>query len=559
MRKPPILRIALAVLFSVSQAQAIDIRVASFNIRLGLEESGILGRDSVEEIIARINPDVIGLQEVYNSDRAGTPSFLDDLAGSLGFPHVFVPDGAIDPQSRVVILSKYPFLNSWSIGSPAGANEMTRAAAAVLVDLPGTDADPVIVNAHLKCCLEFDDPFRRAVEMIRINEFLVNQGFNSADNIFFLGDFNLIGNSSSYSSLPSGLPPSYQLGNDIGLPVNYSPIVESYFTNLDLSDPGFRQQNGTSTATHSSGSVLDHILVSNPVANRNPQTEIYNSSLDTSFPGLPKSASPLAANTSSDASDHFLIFGDFDIDGGEALTIEVSALSVSELSSPINLTVTLPEPPGAGETVTVSLTSSDTSELIPSPVTLVFIGGQTSADTTLLPRPDLIIDGPQSVNIQASASGFNNASATITVTDSDTNIYLLSKINSPWLQTFEGFTGEQTPAAWTASNDNWRGPDDGTLEIRGPRSYGSSSLGSLSGTNDSFAATFQNSTGSTIKSLFISYLAQQWRSFQSGSLDQWQASVIINGTRTEIPELQFTSDLSQNSGAIDPPLEQQLQ
>ena len=548
-----------AALLALGNGDAVEIRIATYNVRLGLGTGGDLERDSAEAVIARVDPDVIGLQEVYSADRSGNPSNLDDLAASLNYPHVFIPSSAIDTQSRVVILSKFPFLNSWSILSPAGENDMTRAASAVLIDLPGTDADPVIVNAHLKCCLEPDDSFRRAVEMHRINNFLIDEGFDSSDNIFFLGDFNLIGSSWTYDSLPAGLPVSYQLGTDVSFPVNYSPDPASYFTSLALTNPGFLQQNGSSSATHNSGSTLDYILISNPIAIRGTQTEIYKSSLDASFPGLSKSGTPLPASTSNDASDHYLVFGDFDIDGGENLSMSLSTNTATESSPPISLTITLPQPPGIGETVTVTITSSDSSEITPEATSLVFTSGQSSASTTLTTRPDLLLDGSQSVDIQASASGFNSVFETITVADSDTSIYELNEINSPWLQTFEGFQGEQTPAAWNITNNNWQGPDDGTMEMRGPRSYGGSSLGNFSGSENLFTATFQNLTGSTIKSLSVSYLAQQWRSFQNGSVDQWIVTFIDNGVRTEIPDLTFTSETNQASGALEPPLEKTLQ
>ena len=57
----------------------------------------------------------------------------------------------------------------------------------------------------------------------------------------------------------------------------------------------------------------------------------------------------------------------------------------------------------------------------------------------------------------------------------------------------------------------------------------------------------------------VSYLAQQWRSFQNGSLDQWIVTFIDNGVRTEIPDLTFTSETNQATGALEPPLEQTLQ
>ena len=101
----------LASLLALGSGEAVEVRVATYNVRLGLGTGGDLERDSAEAVIARVDPDVIGLQEIYSADRSGNPSSLDDLASTLNYPHVFTPSGAIDTQSRVVILSKFPFLN----------------------------------------------------------------------------------------------------------------------------------------------------------------------------------------------------------------------------------------------------------------------------------------------------------------------------------------------------------------------------------------------------------------------------------------------------------------
>jgi hypothetical protein len=76
------------------------------------------------------------------------------------------------------------------------------------------------------------------------------------------------------------------------------------------------QLNGStktwSTRT-SSSSVLDYIMASAPVRSRPFRTEIYNSVLDVEGAGLPKAGPIPVTNASSLASDHYLLFGDFDL------------------------------------------------------------------------------------------------------------------------------------------------------------------------------------------------------------------------------------------------------
>ena len=280
--------ILLTLWLGIPSVSAIEIRIATYNVLTGIGNTGANGREELEAVIARINPDVLALQEVTGNDLNGP---LNQLAQSMGYFFVFAPVTALDTGSRVVILSKFPFNrnSSKSIISPPGANDMTRAAAAVSINVPGTDNDPTIVTAHLKCCFDQDDPFRRAVEMLRIRKYLEEQGLDKDDNIFVLGDFNLLGNDIVFDSLPPGLPQSYRLGNDIQFDVKYFADPTNYFTSLDLVNPGFRQQDGVTTDTYrSSNTILDYILVSNTIARRAPATEVYNSALDASKSRPPK-------------------------------------------------------------------------------------------------------------------------------------------------------------------------------------------------------------------------------------------------------------------------------
>ena len=105
------LRAAIALLIlTAALAEAVEIRVATLNLELGLEGRGTAGHDAVRDVLARIDPDVVTLQEVRTGDLSGSPSFLDSLATALGYPHIFVPDSTpLDGGNRNLFLSKFPF------------------------------------------------------------------------------------------------------------------------------------------------------------------------------------------------------------------------------------------------------------------------------------------------------------------------------------------------------------------------------------------------------------------------------------------------------------------
>lgn len=541
--------ILLTLWLGIPSVSAIEIRIATYNVLTGIGNTGANGREELEAVIARINPDVLALQEVTGNDLNGP---LNQLAQSMGYSFVFAPVTALDTGSRVVILSKFPFNrnSSKSIISPPGANDMTRAAAAVSIDVPGTDNDPTIVTAHLKCCLDQDDPFRRAVEMLRIGKYLEEEGLDKDDNIFVLGDFNLLGNDIVFDSLPPGLPQSYRLGNDIEFDVKYFANPTNYFTRLDLANPGFRQQDGVTTDTYrGSNTILDYILVSNSIARRTPATEVYNSALDASNPGLPKEGNPLPRATSDRASDHYPVFGDFELDGGLRLDLTV-ARSILDENSPASLvTVTLAEP--ATSTVQVSLESNDPSEGRITHKILTIPANSTQATTTLQPRKDKINDGDQTIEITASAAGFIGSVASVKIRNTDPSFYSFSDSTTPISEDFEGFEGEQSLAAWSDGGLTWVGFDNGSSGLIGARSY-QDALGILTPSEAIFQTSFRNSSEQFIPALKIEFEAQHWRRFTNGSEDRLQISLLKDGKQIAIPELDFQPSTVGQNGQLSP-------
>ena len=534
----------------IPSVSAIEIRIATYNVLTGIGNTGANGREELEAVIARINPDVLALQEVTGNDLKGP---LNQLAERMDYRFVFAPVTALDTGSRVVILSKFPFSenSSKSIISPPGANDMTRAAAAVIVDVPGTENDPTIVTAHLKCCFDQDDPFRRAVEMLRIRKYLEEQGLDKDDNIFVLGDFNLLGNDIVFESLPPGLPQSYRLGNDIEYDVKYFADPTNYFTSLALVNPGFRQQDGVTTDTYrGSNTILDYILVSNSIARRTPATEVYNSALDTSNSGLSKEGNPLPRGTSDKASDHYPVFGDFELDEGLQLDLTI-AQSILDESSPASLvTVTLAEP--ATSPVQVSLESNDPSEATITQKILTIPANSKQATTSLQPRNDKVNDGDQTIEIIASAAGFIGSVASVKIRNNDSSFYSFLDPTTPIIEDFEGFEGNQSLAAWSDGGLAWIGSDDGSSVLIGARSY-QNALGILTPSEALFQTTFRNDSELPIPAIKIEFEAQHWRRFTNGSKDRLQMSLIKDGNQIAIPNLIFQPSTTGQNGKLFPP------
>jgi len=294
-------------------ARAVPLRVASFNVKDGFGLSGSASYDNAKAVIRRVNPDVIAILEARKDDEAN----FNQMATDLGYSHKIMSVlSNLDPYLTTGFFSRYPILWSAPVASgPGYAQEMTRNNLLIIVDVPGTDRDPVLVAAHYKCCstsASFNEGFRRAIEIRRTLEYL--QLFSGIyENMLVIGDFNLVGRDNvTYPSLPSGLSSSYRLGTDVSFPVTYRTDPDIYFSSLGMGKLDVLQVNGSS-ATHSGGR-LDYQVVSSALRNRFYEMETYNSALDGEGVGLPKSGPIPASTASSLASDHFLLFGDFELD-----------------------------------------------------------------------------------------------------------------------------------------------------------------------------------------------------------------------------------------------------
>ena len=334
-------------------AEAVEIRVATFNIGAHLQFPvggaayfdygiGLPGQpdyDRVWAVLARIDADVVAIQEIHTTDF--TTGSLAALATGLGYPYVFFAPATqtFDPSLHVAILSRFPFLSQQLITSPAGSKDMTRLMPVVKIDVPGTIRDLVVFSAHLKVGTSASDVFQRTIEMRRLTHDLNSGGLTSSDNFMILGDFNFnpTANDRNFTTIPtSGLPTTFSLGPDILLPLDYFSDPRAYFSTPAVTRIVPRQLNQSiitrpSTTTVGEGTSIDLLMVSAIIGSRPLRSEIYNSALDLSNgTGLTKAGLPLAASTSLEASDHLALFGDFELDPSVPYTFTYSGQTVSE-------------------------------------------------------------------------------------------------------------------------------------------------------------------------------------------------------------------------------------
>jgi endonuclease/exonuclease/phosphatase family metal-dependent hydrolase len=557
---------------------AVEVRVATFNVgaqftensqgifypEFGLGAAGTPDHESVKAVLARIDADVVALQEIDSADSAGSPNDVQLLAAALGYPHVYIaPNGGsgglvapFDSDLRVAVLSRHPFLSTTAVRSPAGARELTRLHAAVKVDVPGTTQDPWVLTGHMKPGGS-EDRFRRAVEMKRLADHLAVLGLTEQDNYILTGDFNLspLYGSTTYSSLPSGLPGTYDLGEDYPLPIRYSTDPLDYFSTPGVVRLDPRQLNGSAvTFSGGAGYTLDLMLVSPALAARQVDAEVYNSALDgPSAGGLPKAGSPPASGTSLAASDHYAVFADLELDDElPDLQLALSAATVREglPDGPLTATVTLPALRPA--TVSVVL-SSDDPGVIPAGPVVIPAGSLTGSTSVAVPR-DFIAGPTRSAGLGASATGYDPAAAVLQVLDAD-QPYAFTAVGQGIGENFDGFGGVGDPAPWSTTGGlAWTGMDDGSSTTPGLRAYGTAAeraLGVLSsGTAATAVTTFRNDSPQVLTALEVAVDIEQWRAATAGAQDRVEVEIFHAGQVHPLPGLSHVASTSLPAGPV---------
>jgi endonuclease/exonuclease/phosphatase family metal-dependent hydrolase len=441
------------------------LRVMSLNVRFGVGSPGSAEFNAVREVVERLSPDVLVMQEV-----AGANVFADwlSLVQQCGFPndaaHIALVGDAFAGQpfsngdlsgnldQNLVTVSRYPIRQRVQIGRGSGRSEITRYPILTVVDVPSLpDAqDPVIVNVHLKADTGDANNFRRALEALRTREALTAGGFTGG-NVIICGDFNAtywLPQPASYQTnvpaitqpatgqFPDGtmLPQSFSAGSDLtspGFTLPYATFPHSGFTPLGLSALNLEQLDGNEQTFAFAAYKLDYFFVSPAIAARGAvPTEIYNSRLEHLHDGLPKRRTLPAPSLSTTAADHYAIVADLPLVHQPSLSVTFSRDWVNEGDT--GLTATITATPAPAVPVTVSLNAWRDARIPPMPSRITLGPGHASVmvpvDVPWLPG----LEPHRSVALTASATGCFSGTGSVEVRNREASgLLVISQYTEP--------------------------------------------------------------------------------------------------------------------------------
>ncbi len=370
-----------------------SLRVMSMNVLQGVGVPGSVGFDRVREVVERISPDVLLLQEAESDDeflpwrvllrQMGFPDGAEYRAVTGdGFPALPLVRGEIGATADINLLtaSRYPITRRLQCGRGVvpGRLEITRYPLLTVVDVPGVPEadDPVIVNVHFKADFSEASQFRRAVEGQRLREVLTAEGYAAAGRqLMVVGDFNDVDWFTQVASFDtsvaaiqmpgvafgdgSELPVTYALGADLKAPVvlPYATFPGSGLAPLGMRQLRARQANGVDERTFNAAPYkLDYFFVSERIAARQgPPVEIYSSLRETQYDGQAKAPRLPQPRLSFEASDHFALFADIPLVDLPVLGVAFNRRTVDEGEAGLAVEVTVS--PAPSQPLTVSLAS----------------------------------------------------------------------------------------------------------------------------------------------------------------------------------------------------------
>lgn len=425
--------------------RGVAIRVASYNLKYGAGPRGSAQYQAVLAVLRRVDADVIAFSEADpDGDFANLKSLLGDLGMSTtpdyftssgdAFDGVSYDSGDFGSGQALAVASRWPIISTTQIGrGNPERREMTRFPLFVEIDVPDVEMDPAFVALHLKAGNTDADNFRRSIEALRIREFIEVNGYSGANaNVFILGDINedfedslpvsyFTGIDSAIHVFGDGstLPASYQLGVDLALPhgmvLEYRDFPVPAFAPLSVRIVDSRQLDGVRRTYNVVGDArLDYILVSDfTAANAVVQTEVYNSLLDYSYDGLPKSGGLPGAADSFIGSDHHLVFGDFVLEPASQVVVGIEPAEMDERGiEPLRGSVEIL--PAPLEATQVALIADRSRFDLPRQVRVPAGGGAADFPILLMGADQITTDGK--VRITGEASGHASGHGFVTLT-----------------------------------------------------------------------------------------------------------------------------------------------
>jgi endonuclease/exonuclease/phosphatase family metal-dependent hydrolase len=289
------------------------LRVVGWNIQF----TGSLGSDEYDatvDILRRLDGDVVVINEVDDDES----DELAAMAAELGYDEVLFPSYNTFGSQRNAMMARVDvsLARVWSSADLSGdsaAEDVTRLPVSMTVTPDG--ADPItIVGTHMKSGFEDIDEFRRAVDAIRAAQAAVAGG---SEQMLVLGDFNAeldegFGSPSAFTSIPSGAPGDFYLGDDLYSQLSSGGIDNYVFDHLEehgLYLVDALQLDGRDATREESGRRLDYIYASQAVLDAYPVAEIYDPRDEVG--GLEKVGDVPAREAAETASDHLPVVVEF--------------------------------------------------------------------------------------------------------------------------------------------------------------------------------------------------------------------------------------------------------
>lgn len=288
------------------------VRVVTWNIE-GLGRASDPEGQAERAVLARIDADIVGLNEVSDEQAA----LLRALGDDLGYETVFLPVGNPFGSLRNAVLTRLPVVNldapsAGELSGDGAANDVTRWPVRLTVDAPDAEQDLTVVVNHWKSGFDLTDRFRRTLDGVRTAQ----AAAEAPGPVLVMGDVNaqldeMPESPPTWTYTPGGLPRDYRVGADqrdaldVGLPNSaFAPL-----TDLGLSAIDATQLDGRPDTRPQSGRRIDWVFASLDRV-EGVAGEVYDSTDEGQGSGLPKSGDAPDRGASGAASDHLPIFVD---------------------------------------------------------------------------------------------------------------------------------------------------------------------------------------------------------------------------------------------------------
>ena len=314
-----------------------DLRFLSYNVYrdylFDLE-----GRDSFRRIFQFIEPDIIGLQEVYDNSGEDAASLIQEFLGGQWYSG--------DVGNDNLLVSRYPIIKQKAIKG--------NAAYLVKVEDNISFQNVLVIVAHPPCCSN-DQGRQDEIDafMAFLRESKDGGEFDIAKNtpIVIVGDMNLVGLNQQVKTMLTG-----DIINEIKYGQDFSPDWDG--TALEDVKP-FNPGMPTTFTWYNENSAfgagrLDYIVYSGSVLELGTSFSLHSKTLPQEF----LDTTYLQRNDTYEASDHLPVVADFRVK--KATNSELD----SEKSKSVRLLQNYPNPFNSSTTISYTVDKSTYIELI---------------------------------------------------------------------------------------------------------------------------------------------------------------------------------------------------